>query len=114
MTRHMHANSGGHATNPAQPEPDDRKASGQLAAAVDPGRLPEGQSEGRLVLTIPEAYRALAIGESTLRQLIASGQLPVLRIGRRVLVPRQAVEALVAAAITGRQETAPSPDGSDR
>jgi len=31
-----------------------------------------------------------------LRQLIRVERLPILRIGRRVLIPRQAIEALVA------------------
>jgi excisionase family DNA binding protein len=55
----------------------------------------------RLTLTIPEACQALGIGETMLRQMLRTGQLPILKIGRRVLIPRQAVEQLVAEACTG-------------
>ena len=55
-------------------------------------------SDQRLTLTIPEACQALGIGETMLRQMIRVEQLPILRIGRRVLIPRQAVESLVAGA----------------
>ena len=54
------------------------------------------QLDGRLTLTISETCHVLGVGETTLRWLINSGQLPVLRVGRRVLVPRQAVETMVA------------------
>jgi excisionase family DNA binding protein len=50
----------------------------------------------RLTLTIAEACAALGVGETTLRQMMRVGQLPVLRIGRRVLIPRHAVVDLVA------------------
>jgi excisionase family DNA binding protein len=53
-------------------------------------------TDQRLTLTIPEACQALGIGETMLRQMIRDRQLPILRLGRRVLVPRQAVEGLVA------------------
>ena len=62
-------------------------------AGAEPRSLPTDQ---RLTLTIPEACQALGIGETMLRQMIREKQLPILRLGRRVLVPRQAVEALVA------------------
>lgn len=66
------------------------------------------QGDPRLTLTIPEACRALGIGETMLRQMIRSGQLPILKIGRRVLIPRQGVEQLVAAACTGRVTMVPT------
>jgi excisionase family DNA binding protein len=60
------------------------------------------QHGSRLTLTIPEACHALGIGETMLRQMMRTGQLPILKIGRRVLIPRQAVEQLVAEACGGR------------
>ena len=61
------------------------------------------QHGSRLTLTIPEACHALGIGETMLRQMMRTGQLPILKIGRRVLIPRQAVEQLVAEACIGQE-----------
>ncbi len=43
----------------------------------------------------PEAGSALGVGRSTLYELIASGQLRTVKIGRRRLVPVSAVHELV-------------------
>jgi excisionase family DNA binding protein len=37
----------------------------------------------------------LGIGETLMRELIRTGRVPVLRLGRRVLVSRAALERLV-------------------
>jgi excisionase family DNA binding protein len=47
-----------------------------------------------LLLKIPEAARLLGIGRTTLYQLVARGEVPVLRIGRSVRISRTAVERL--------------------
>jgi excisionase family DNA binding protein len=67
------------------------------------GVTPNAATDQRLTLTIPEACQMLGIGETTLRQMIRIGQLPILKIGRRVLIPRQALEALVSDACRGSQ-----------
>jgi excisionase family DNA binding protein len=67
-------------------------------------------ADRQLVLSIPEACQALGIGETTLRQLIGRGQLPVLRLGRRVLIPRSGIEAMVAEAASAQRGVA-SPTG---
>ena len=72
-------------------------------AGAEPRSLPTDQ---RLTLTIPEACQALGIGETMLRQMIRDRQLPILRLGRRVLVPRQAVEELVAGVCDESQSAA--------
>jgi excisionase family DNA binding protein len=46
---------------------------------------------GRLTLTVPEAAEALGVSQRHLHNCIASGLLPARRLGRRVLIP---VEAL--------------------
>ncbi len=53
----------------------------------------------RQTLTIEEAAAVLGIGRNSAYQAVASGQLPVIRIGRRLLVPRAALERL----LTGMQ-----------
>jgi excisionase family DNA binding protein len=46
---------------------------------------------------IEEAAQVLRIGRSKAYELIRSGELPVVRIGRAVRVPRAALEKWVAA-----------------
>ena len=49
-----------------------------------------------MTLTILEAAKALGIGRNTAYLAAASGELPVIRIGGRLLVPRAALERLLA------------------
>lgn len=51
-----------------------------------------------LLLTVPEAARLLRVSRAFAYELIARDELPVLRLGRRVLVPREALEAHIRAA----------------
>lgn len=52
----------------------------------------------RLTLTVEEAARLLGISRALGYELVAQGQLPSLRLGRRIVVPRRALEAMVEAA----------------
>ena len=65
----------------------------------------EGQGvqdgEGRLVWTVEEAGRMLGISRAHAYELVARGELPHLRLGRRVVVPKQAIELLLARAASG-------------
>jgi excisionase family DNA binding protein len=45
-------------------------------------------------LTVLEAAGELNIGRSLLYRLIASGQIETVHIGRKILVPRESLEAL--------------------
>ena len=56
--------------------------------------------EGRLVWTVEEAARLLGISRAHAYELVARGELPHLRFGRRVVVPKLAIEALLARAIS--------------
>jgi excisionase family DNA binding protein len=47
------------------------------------------------VLTIAEAARRLRIGRNTAYEAARRGELPVVRIGRRLLVPRLALERVL-------------------
>jgi excisionase family DNA binding protein len=49
----------------------------------------------RTVITVEEAARALRIGRSAAYEAVRRGQLPALRIGRRVLVPVPRLLALL-------------------
>ena len=50
----------------------------------------------RAVYTIPEAAQVLGIGRNLAYMGAREGWLPTLRCGRRLVVPRQALEALLA------------------
>lgn len=50
----------------------------------------------RLVYSVPEAAQVLGISEWLCRRQIAQGRIPVARYGRRVVVPRAALEATLA------------------
>jgi excisionase family DNA binding protein len=50
----------------------------------------------RQTLTVEEAAALLGIGRNTAYQAIARGELPVLRLGRRLLVPRAALDQLLS------------------
>lgn len=49
----------------------------------------------RATLTVPEAAQILGISRSTAYELARVGTLPVLRLGRRLVVPTRALAALL-------------------
>ncbi len=77
--------------------PTERGVRGREVSASD------GESaRARVVMTVAEAAAVLGISPSFAYELCARGDLPVLRLGRRVMIPRQALEDFVAS------ETAPA------
>lgn len=50
------------------------------------------QQEQRLTLTVPEVARLLGLGRNQTYALARAGRLPVIRLGKRLLVPRAALE----------------------
>ena len=55
----------------------------------------QGPEVERLTLTVPEAARVLGIGRNVAYQAAASGEIPTIKIGRRIVVPRAALERLL-------------------
>jgi excisionase family DNA binding protein len=53
----------------------------------------------RLMATVAETADALGISEASVRRLCRDGQLPHRRYGRRLLIPKQAIEAEVEQAM---------------
>ena len=49
----------------------------------------------RLTLSIEEAAKVLGISRTLAYELVARRELPAIRLGRRIVVPRRALEALV-------------------
>lgn len=60
----------------------------------------------RLVLSVAEAAEVLGVSDDLVYELIARRELPCLRFGRRKLVPRRAIELLVATAVDRFDPTA--------
>ena len=54
-----------------------------------------------LTLTVDEAARALRISRTLAYEAARSGALPCVRIGRRLLVPREALDRLLGRPDTG-------------
>ena len=51
--------------------------------------------EKRLCLTVPEAAELLGISRNFAYELVKQGQLPVIRFGKRLLIPRVALEKML-------------------
>ena len=49
----------------------------------------------RLTLSVPETAKLLGISRALAYQLVARGELPSLRLGRRIVVPRAALERFI-------------------
>jgi len=49
----------------------------------------------RLTLTVEETAKILGIGRQLAYDRIKTGEIPVIKIGRRLLVPRRALEELL-------------------
>jgi len=64
-----------------------------------------------LLLSVDQAAHLLGIGRTLAYELARRGELPSVRFGKRVMVPRRAVVALVDAACVGTNENAtPAPE----
>jgi excisionase family DNA binding protein len=55
----------------------------------------------RLVLTVAEAGQLLGISRAFAYELVARGEIPIIRLGRRVVVPKAALFAMVGLDYTG-------------
>lgn len=51
--------------------------------------------ENPLVLTVPEVAVLLGISRTHAYELAARGEIPALRLGRRIVVPRRGLERLL-------------------
>lgn len=49
----------------------------------------------RLTYTVMEAAKILGIGRDTAYRAVLEGQIPSIRIGKRLLIPKQALEKLL-------------------
>ena len=63
----------------------------------------QGRMTEALLLRIPDVARALGLGRSTVYELVAGGEIPVVRIGRAVRVSRDALAQWVRRQELGRE-----------
>jgi excisionase family DNA binding protein len=56
--------------------------------------------EGPTVLTVDEVAEILRIGRISAYQAVERGEIPSVRVGRRILVPRVAFERMFSASAT--------------
>jgi excisionase family DNA binding protein len=53
-------------------------------------------NEGRETATVPEAAKRLGIGRNQAYEAAARGDIPTIRIGKRILVPLAALDRMLA------------------
>jgi excisionase family DNA binding protein len=68
------------------------------------------ETEPARMVSVPRAARRLAIGRSKCWQAVSSGELGSVKIGRRRLVPVEAIDAYVAKLIADRDASAATSD----
>lgn len=54
----------------------------------------------RLTMTVPEAAEAIGVSSRHLYELVRAGEFPAVKLGRRVIIPRSAVDDLLGTATT--------------
>ena len=59
------------------------------------GKGGKKMEEKKLTLTIEETAKLLGIGRNLAYDRVKTGEIPVIKIGRRLLVPRRALEKLL-------------------
>ncbi len=76
----------------------------------------ERSENKQLTMTVEEAAKALGIGRGLAYDLVGRGELPSVRLGRRLVVPREALGRLLSDSSVGRvprgSESHPSDDDS--
>ena len=55
-------------------------------------------TENKLVLTVPEAGELLGVSRAHAYLMVKMGQIPIIKLGRRIVVPKVALEKMLAGA----------------
>jgi excisionase family DNA binding protein len=61
------------------------------------------EKNSRLTMTIPEAAKLLGLSRNGAYEAAKRGEIPAIRIGGRILVPRHALEEFLNSAIRPRR-----------
>lgn len=59
------------------------------------GPVIEERPQLRSTMTVEEAAKALGISRATAYEAVSRGEIPAIRIGRRILIPKVALEKLL-------------------
>jgi excisionase family DNA binding protein len=68
----------------------------------NPRSISDLLADDRLVLSVAEAGALLGLSRAFAYELVARGELPVVRFGRRIVVPKAALLELLSIAASGR------------
>ena len=69
----------------------------QHYSITENGKGKEGDAmEDKLTLSVEETAKLLGIGRNLCYNRVKTGEIPAIKIGRRLLVPRSALEKLLA------------------
>ena len=71
----------------------------RLRHHADVENVLEPDAPDRLTLTVDEAAYLLNISRGLAYELVARGELPAIRLGRRIVIPRVAMEELLGTPI---------------
>jgi excisionase family DNA binding protein len=84
------------------------QARGALDAQVSGGSRTAASAvapvEGRLVFTVEEAAQLLGISRSFAYEAVQLGEIPSMRIGRRILVPKAALQRFLNSVPSGEED----------
>ncbi len=67
-------------------------------------------NDDQLLLTVSETAKLLRISRNLAYELVARGELPAVRLGRVIRVPRDALDNWVKASAIGRNNEDPHPN----
>lgn len=69
------------------------------------GEAHTGKNDDRLCLTVPEAAAVLGLSRGFAYELARRGELPVIAFGRRLLVPKAALDEMLRMGNPGKGDT---------
>jgi excisionase family DNA binding protein len=89
--------------DPEEEQGSDRSSDRFGSSPHEPGNhhIPAMLASDRLVLSVTEAGELLGLSRAFAYELVARGELPVIRFGRRIVVPKAALLELLGAAVSG-------------
>jgi excisionase family DNA binding protein len=85
-------------SHPAELQEARRLAEAAGPSAGGAGAIESAPAAARLTLTVEEAAEALGISRASAYEAVRVKQIPSVRIGKRILVPKAALEKMLEAA----------------
>ena len=63
------------------------------------------ENTARLVLTVEEARKLLGLSRGLIYEAVRQGQIPSIRVGRRILIPRVALQRFLGEAAANKDNS---------